>query len=99
MAVAWATDKEEMSNVVYRGRSNPVHSVNAPSHPQGPSSDSLPVTPGGNLDKAKQVLIDAGYRWNDEGQLVMPRDRLDEIEQQQRDGSFDHAGYVPESAY
>lgn len=99
MAVAWATDKEEMSNVVYRGRSNPVHSVNAPSHPQGPSNDSLPVTPSGNLDKARQVLIDAGYRWNDQGQLVMPRDRLDEIEQQQRDGSFSHADYVPDSAY
>lgn len=99
LAVAWATDKQEMINVVHQGRGTPIHSVNPPVHTQGPAEDTLPVTPGGNLQKARQVLIDAGYRWNDAGELLMPADRMDEIEQQQLDGSFDHAEYVPDSAY
>lgn len=99
LAAAWATDKEELVNVVHRGRGTPAHSVSPEAHVQGPATEELPVAPGGNLQKAKQILIDAGYRWNDTGQLMMPRDRLDEIEQAQLDGSFSHAEYVPDSAY
>ena len=98
LAVAWATDKEELVNVVRRGLAEPAYSPNPPAHSQGPEDDSLPVTPGGDLDKARQVLADAGYRW-DEGRLLMPESRLEEIEQQQLEGAFDHDEYIPASAY
>jgi len=68
-ALSYAMDRDAMIDVIYNGLAQPQWSGVSPASPfYDPEVEdhSYPY----NLDKAKEVLADAGYTWNDEGKLM-----------------------------
>lgn len=96
LALAWAIDRDEVVNTVLRGRGYKIFSILPKKHPYHASD--LPVKPNNDMERARQILTDAGYRWNDNGQLMYPERRIQKIEEQQLGGSFKPPEWLPESA-
>jgi peptide/nickel transport system substrate-binding protein len=79
-AIAHATDKEEIINVVFRGRADKATSPIAPvmefwHNPDTPEYD-------GGVSEARAMLEEAGYTWDDDGTLLLPVDRFSDEELQ-----------------
>lgn len=83
VALANASQKEGVIQRLFDGRGAPAHSIIAPSSPV--YNDDIPKTEGG-LSKAKQILKDAGYRWDSKGNLLKPVGRMEEITELKMDG-------------
>ena len=70
LALSLATPRERMLNEFYEGYGNVAGSVIAPANAfwHDPSITPYPY----DIEKARQVLQDAGYTWDSEGQLQVP---------------------------
>ncbi len=73
-ALAWTIDRQAYVDIAREGASAPVWSVTGLGDVL--SSEIIPEYEGQNyavdVDKAKQILTDADYTWNDSGKLVDP---------------------------
>jgi peptide/nickel transport system substrate-binding protein len=76
-ALAWATDKEKTISITLKGRGDPANHTVAPANKTWYWDDTSHA--GGDLDKAKQILKDAGYRWDENGNLLMPVERMNKL--------------------
>jgi peptide/nickel transport system substrate-binding protein len=75
-AMAHALDKQEIINVALSGYGDVSISPIAPANEFYHNSD-VPAYEGGP-EEARQLLIDAGYRWDENGNLLVPQDRMPE---------------------
>ena len=78
-AVSACLDRQEMSAVAFRGEVEPtiVDSVLHPAHPNAVDPDEAPLAtddPSGDLDQAREYLMDAGWGWDGDGELHYPPD-------------------------
>ncbi|MCD2204057.1 ABC transporter substrate-binding protein [Halobacterium sp. KA-6] len=73
-ALSFALDRESMINTAMRGRADPSITPIAPANEFWYNPD-VPSYSGG-VERAIEVLKEAGYRWNDNGQLLKPIDRF-----------------------
>ncbi|WP_115864117.1 ABC transporter substrate-binding protein [Halorussus litoreus] len=71
-AVAHATDKERVIKLVYGGRADSIEGPIPPANDFWHNPD-LPSYDGGE-EKARRMLFEAGYRWNEDGTLLMPKE-------------------------
>ena len=69
-ALAYAVPKEEIIDVVMDGRGVPTKNPMGPSLDFWYNDDVYPYNY--DLDAARQELEDAGYSWNDDGELLYP---------------------------
>jgi hypothetical protein len=69
-ALSHAIDKGTIIDVLRDGRGEPGTSVVAPSNPTWHNPDITAYDY--DLDRAREILQDAGYGWNEEGQIVRP---------------------------
>jgi peptide/nickel transport system substrate-binding protein len=69
-ALSHAIDKGTIIDVLLDGRGEPGTSVVAPSNPTWHNPDITAYDY--DLDRAREILQDAGYGWNEEGQIVRP---------------------------
>ena len=69
-AVAYALDRETMKNSIYRGLGAIQHSPIWVESPFYLSPEEGLKTYNYNLEKAKQLLLDAGFQYNPQGQLL-----------------------------
>ena len=65
-------DRKYFNDVLWEGagREPTANTFFPPGHPF--NNASLPAIEDYNLDKAKQILKDAGYSWDGQGRLVYP---------------------------
>ena len=77
-AMAACPNRKEMTQVALRGELEPMEYSNAisPVHPWYASEDELyhMAPPEGDFEKAKKILQDAGWGWDDQGRLHYPPD-------------------------
>ena len=71
-AAAHATDKERVAEVVYDGFVDVMKGPIAPANEFWYNPD-LPAYDGG-AEKARDMLFEGGYRWDEDGNLLMPRE-------------------------
>lgn len=69
-ALSHAIDKDTIVDVILDGRGEPGSSVIAPSNPAWHNPDITRY--GYDLDRAREILVEAGYGWNEDGLLVIP---------------------------
>jgi peptide/nickel transport system substrate-binding protein len=69
-ALSHAIDKDQIVNVTLDGRGEPGSSVVAPSNPFWHNPDITRYEY--DLARAREILQDAGYGWNEGGQIVTP---------------------------
>ncbi len=69
-AVAYAIDRETMKNNIYRGLGEIQHSSLGVENPYYLSPEEGLKTYSYNPEKAKQLLLDAGFQYNSEQQLL-----------------------------
>lgn len=77
-ALAHATNKDDIINVVFDGNADKATSPVAPvlefwHNPDTPSYE-------GGVSKAREMLEDARYSWDDDGNLLLPLDRFSDQE-------------------
>lgn len=70
-AAAHATDKQRVAKLVYSGLTDILQGPIAPANKFWHNPD-LPTYDGG-AEKARSMLFEAGYRWNKDGTLMMPK--------------------------
>jgi peptide/nickel transport system substrate-binding protein len=68
-AVAYGIDRQRISNTIFRGLGEPIHSTVIPQSPYYLSPEKGLRVYDYNPEKAKQLLKDAGFKYNDRGQL------------------------------
>lgn len=69
-AVAYGLDRQAMINTVYRGLGAPINSPISIQSPYGLSpEEGLPVYDY-NLEKARNLLLEAGFQYNSQGELL-----------------------------
>ena len=78
-ALGTAINRQRLNQLAYDGMSEPIlHSeIYADSYPYLAPDDMIPEftdDPTGDLEAAKQVLRDAGWGWDDNGNLHYPPD-------------------------
>lgn len=67
-AVSAAIDRESIVQLVYRGRGVPLESSLTPGNKiWGPAKMTVPLK---SVDRARALLRDAGFHWNDDGKLM-----------------------------
>lgn len=69
-AVAYAIDRETMKNTTFRGLAELQHSPIAVQSPYYLSPEKGLKIYQYNPEKAKKILLDAGFKYNDKGQLL-----------------------------
>lgn len=74
-AVAYAIDRETMKNNIYRGLGEIQHSPISPNSPYYLSPEAGLKVYEYNPEKAKQLLINAGFKYNSQQQLLDPNGR------------------------
>jgi len=79
MAFSQAIDRQKINQTVAFGDSTPVlHSnIMAPTHPWWPGEDNLTKiaeSPSANVETARSILEEAGYSYDDNGNLRYPAD-------------------------
>jgi peptide/nickel transport system substrate-binding protein len=79
LAIGAAIDRQTIVDQAYRGQAKPeLHCRNLlDAHPFGvPTDELLQFTddPTGNVEQARQILEDAGFGWDDNGNLHYPPD-------------------------
>lgn len=74
-AVAYAIDRETMKNNIYRGLGEIQHSPLSPNSPYYLSPEAGLKVYEYNPEKAKQLLINAGFKYNAQQQLLDPNGR------------------------
>ncbi len=82
-AIASSFDRELLNEVGVRGASDPeavlgnvVLPTNHPNHPDNPEEWlKFPADASGDIDHARSVLEDAGWAWDDNGELHYPPDK------------------------
>jgi peptide/nickel transport system substrate-binding protein len=81
-AIAHTYDYETYVDVILQGFGDPGTGTIAPGNtfwhnpniPQEEGEQGTPYWPQFNMEKARQVLADNGYRWDDQGRLHYPED-------------------------
>lgn len=68
-AVAYAIDRERMKNTIYRGLGTLINSTLIPQSPYYLSPEQGLRVYNYDLAKAKQLLLDAGFKYDQKGQL------------------------------
>lgn len=71
-AMAHATPKEMGAELVFDGRTDIMTSPIAPANENWHNPDVPDYT--GGTERAREILLDAGYRWDDTGNLLMPKE-------------------------
>ncbi|MDB9510147.1 ABC transporter substrate-binding protein [Kamptonema animale CS-326] len=69
-AIAYGINRDAMTNNIYRGLGAPLHSPIPVQSPFYLSPEKGLKTYNYNPEKAKQLLLDAGFKYNSEGQLL-----------------------------
>ena len=70
LALSLATPRERMLNEFYEGYGNIAGSVIAPANAFWHDDGVKPYAY--DIEKARQVLADAGYTWDSDGRLQLP---------------------------
>ncbi len=68
-AVAYAIDRQRISNTIFRGLGSPINSTIIEQSPYYLSPEKGLKVYNYDPQKAKQLLIEAGFKYNDRGQL------------------------------
>lgn len=74
-ALTHAMDKQELVGGILDGYGKPASSSVAPANKFFHADDTKKYK--GGIKRAVELLRDAGYRWNDNGNLLMPRNRFE----------------------
>lgn len=81
MAVGAVINRKKLNDVVWFGKAIPCKAgvPFAPNHPVRPEENEDQITkyvddPSGNVQKAKRILREAGWGWDDSGRLRYPAD-------------------------
>jgi peptide/nickel transport system substrate-binding protein len=69
-AIAYAIDRQAMTNNIYRGLGEPQHSPIPVTSPFYFSPEEGLKTYNHDPEKAKQLLLEAGFKYNSEGELL-----------------------------
>ncbi|MEG4112726.1 MULTISPECIES: ABC transporter substrate-binding protein [unclassified Microcoleus] len=69
-AIAYGINREAMTNNIYRGLGAPLHSPIPAQSPFYLSPEQGLKTYSYDLEKAKELLLSAGFKYNSEGQLL-----------------------------
>lgn len=78
-AVSKALDRERINDIAFHGYGTPKLDCHwlGHNHPFAPDEDTLDLAttdPTGDIDAAREVLSDAGWGWDDDGNLRYPAD-------------------------
>jgi len=69
-ALSHAIDRDQIVEIVYQGNALPAASPIAPANEFWHNPD-VPIDDGG-MERAREILENAGYQWDNNGQLMMP---------------------------
>lgn len=70
-AISLAIDRAAIARLVYRGRGSAIWNPVTPARKQW--FDPRIAQPGHSVDRARQLMKDAGFRWDDAGRMIDPK--------------------------